>query len=212
MPNPRDIFRESYSKIDPATALEQLKRTMNIAPEGTEVVPDWPKVNTPPAFRPYPEVIGGPELQTAVKDALEIAPELQGQFKRIGYPPNKGVFDEMTRSGISPYNYANTTLMGQTNRYGGPNREVYINPQLGSPDEFTFKNEPMGKNIFGGDSWLHTVNDEYNADLPSTVIHELTHIAGKGEMGAQEAEAAWERAKTPQLEGLAQAFSKRVPQ
>lgn len=186
---------QPYNKLAPSQALEGLKKLMNVAPEPQEVVPDWPPVNTPPAFRPYPEVIGGPELHGAVKDALQIAPELQGQVKRIGYPPTAGVFTDMRRSGIPEQNYPDTTLMGMTDRFGGPNRNVYINPSLSYPARTHQSTENMGTNIFGGPSYVDNSTSEIDDELPSTVIHELSHIAGNGERGAQAAEALWHRSR-----------------
>lgn len=188
---------QPYSKLTPSQALDGLKKLMNVAPESQEVVDGWPAVNTPPSFRPYPEVIGGPELHKSVRDALAIAPELQGQVKSIGYPPTTGVFTDMRRSGIPEQDYANTNLMGSTDRFGGSNRRVYINPHLAYPASTHISTESMGKNIFGGPSWIDNSTNEVDDELPTTVIHELSHIAGNGERGAEAAEELWHRSKQP---------------
>lgn len=176
-----DALRHIYRDYTAPKALEELRKINNIPMDQSDINlgPDHPTPPpTHPSFRPYPEVIGGPELHNAVKETLRIAPQLQGHVKRIGYPPNNTVFGEMRDSKLPLYDYEHTNLLGVTSPEG-----IWINP-----------------------------NKNYQDELPRTVMHEMSHVAGNSEVGARESEVLWDKAHPAQDAPYDEGFPPAPPQ
>lgn len=115
--------------------------------------PDIPPVERPGQFRPYPLVIGQPDVARSVDQILQIAPQLQGEIKQIQVGPTKDVVDQLARSNLSPYTYDRSNLLGTTDMMNG---NVSINPRLTGP----YGNQGL---------------------LAKTLVHELSHTKGYGE-------------------------------
>lgn len=141
MPNPNDTItkliqasRDEAMSLAPGQAMEKLlgminKRPIGTSPGSVEGVGELPPVPRAPAFRPYPNILGGRGLARAVDKALKVAPEMQGSFSKVSYAPTDGVVGEMSRSGIPPIDFPNTNLLGLHDR---KDRSIYINPNLKS--------------------------------------------------------------------------------
>lgn len=159
------IWSEALTRWSSEEAKTELQRILNKRLQGESPGDGLPAVPTPPMFRPYPQTIGGPRLNNAVKAMLKLAPELQGQFNSIGYAPTKGVMDVMDAAKIPIEHFANTNLDGATEWKDG--HPIYINPGFEANDN--------------------------RGDIRETVGHEMAHAVGENEGGAQLVEALLRR-------------------
>lgn len=164
MPNDKIAALLAQRQAAPADALQQVRDYLGKLPDdGREIVQGWPKVATPGQFRPYPEVIGSPELHQGVRNVLNTVPQLQGLAKRIGPPLQSTVEDTKNEGG-----YDHTNVLGETNKLGGD--QIFIKPNLGSK---------------------HGYDPEISNE--QVVLHELTHAQGHSEIMAQLMEELYKR-------------------
>ena len=120
--------------------------------------PNLPPVSRAPMFRPQTDVRGGPEFANTVEDIFDAAPDMRGRSPNIQHGPTNAAIRSLQRSDIDPSRFANSSLLGVTDLQAGNHHEIGISPGLGgSIDKW------MGAN-----------------SLPSTIAHELGHVAGYG--------------------------------
>lgn len=167
-------LRESTKSIPPEEAMEEVRRSMN---KGTaKTTPrfvntkgeyeELPPVSEPPSWRPMPFFYGGPELQSTFRKILEVAPEVQGRVKSIGYKPTEGLLELMRDSDlpVPPNDWRHINILGATE----PNRQdVYIHP-------------------------LYSMEGS-EIQRYRTMLHELSHVMGHDEPGAKRNEILSER-------------------
>ena len=136
-----------------------------------------PPVAKPPIFRPYPKVVGSPQLARDLDSLLKVAPELQGQLKSVDVM-GPHFFQMIADRGNNLATQLNspwaTNLGGVTNR---ETKEVEMNPIL-MPITHTNIHDPLSIDEPAG--------SETYEQLP-TLAHELAHAAGHMEVKADEA-------------------------
>jgi hypothetical protein len=87
---------------------------------------------TAPAFRPYPDVRGGPEFSRLVDTLLKRVPELRGAAKQVVHGHTDGSMKDHMYSDLPPDDFGNTNLMGVTDTN---TKSIGINPNMNAPED-----------------------------------------------------------------------------
>ena len=117
-----------------------------------------PALPPPPSgFQRDVPVVGPPWLAQVARRVVDFDPVAKSQIDHIVYGPTAGSMDVLQRSGLPRETTGGTTLHGVYTPYNRPYRDIGLQE----------RDEPT--------------------DVVSTLMHEVAHAAGHGELGARRA-------------------------
>lgn len=154
---------------------------------GILVGDELPETAPPSWFQPDPLVVGQSGQARMAKQLLDADPITKQRTKQITFGPTKGTMSEMTNSSLPIDSFEGTNLMGGSLTYERPKREIAINPSLEKPEHYT-----------------------------PVLSHEIGHVAGWNEAGAEDAAritggTLWDRlhkTNDPIIDGLIETFKR----
>lgn len=115
---------------------DKLRTLLNVPPKERRIAPDQPLIpQHAPPFRPEPFVTGEDTAQL-VKELLQIAPELAGQFTGVNRGPTSGFLKMLLRDQVDPQQFNLTNILGA---FSHKDRDIFL-----TPGPFMTEEEPIG--------------------------------------------------------------------